>query len=781
MYLVCNSVVEYNVTLPNGPGIRPVLSLPTAGAGVCFSFFFLLGMEEIKFDMVTLPTNDEQAILPSTEAVILAWWPVFRFFQYRKCLRLYQGSLSHESHHAGPSVVIILCWLIVFAINSVTFTSTSVSFVFNDLLDSSRTTISLYIGLSLNLISLILILIATFWQVGRMISLFLVILVLSAIVTIVLASIEGTGRTLAQVIVSLVTTILLADIICYYSWTSLLLPGILRFVGSRDHKTAEDGRVNIFAEEAQFPYVSVILLVILSVLLLPLWVPILISYVIFFVLQIVGLNVINRSHFEFLMLSKDSYDFRLDEYSIKESGPSVVTISYRLKPAVSFKFVHQEPFKTFTYKGMLGRYGLPHGEGQYIERTDGDEILNGIWRDGYPIAPFTSREQRTKGAGGSFSGKRVLFVNTSTSSPIRHSSALTFQEPFYGIASVESNVSGIFYSGFPHAEAVALSTDFDEIFEEMCSIRITNDDRENSSSNNSTTSASSSGKYEVLIFFHGYNSYVSEACRTFGQMLSLASYPANIIPTVFSWPAGRLYNFSQAKAVCEGDELYYQFVSFLHLLQQREDVAKIHVLSHSMGCRAIVSILGRMASEGPFMPNNTPPSSTSSPVVTVVTAPLINKVGIIALANPEADLHRFRSMARGICRICDRVTVYVNEKDFALLCASIFNSRVYCRSHCRCSIAFDFEPSLGRAAKDMLDEEGDILEKVDVIDTSTISSNIHEIRHSFFYISREMIEDMRELFTYSAPAAQRTARLLRRSQEGNCFDICVAPKSVSTI
>ena len=96
-------------------------------------------MEEIKFDMVTLPTNDEQEILPSTEAVILAWWPVFRFFQYRKCLRLYQGSLSHESHHAGPSVVIILCWLVVFAINSVTFTSTSVSFVFNDLLDSSRT------------------------------------------------------------------------------------------------------------------------------------------------------------------------------------------------------------------------------------------------------------------------------------------------------------------------------------------------------------------------------------------------------------------------------------------------------------------------------------------------------------------------------------------------------------------------------------------------------------------------------------------------------------------
>lgn len=745
----------------------------------------LLAMEEIKLEMPTCPTDDEQVILPRNDtAVILAWWPVFRFFQYRKCLRLYQGSLSHESRHAGLSVVIVLCWLIVFAINSVTFTSTSVSFVFNDLIDNTRTTISLYIGLSLNLISLILILIATFWQVGLMIPLFLIILVLSAIVTIVLASIEGTGRTLAQVIVSLVTTILLADIICYYSWTSLLLPGILQFVGSRDHKgksdTAEGERVNIFAEEAQFPYVSVILLAILSVLLLPLWVPILLSYCLFFLLQIVGLNVINRSHFEFLMLSKDSYDFQLQEYSINEDGgPSVVAISYRLKPAVSFKFVHQEPFKTFTYRGMLDENGLPHGEGQYCERTDGDEILNGIWREGYPIAPFTSREQRTKGAGGSFSGKKVLFVNTSASSPIRHSSALKFQEPVYGIASVESNVSGIFYSGFPHAEAVAVSTDFDEIITQM---RTSSSDRDYSINHNSN---STNGKYEVLIFFHGYNSYVSEACRTFGQMLSLSAYPANIVPTVFAWPSGRLYNFAQAKAVCEGGELYHQFVSFLHLLQQREDVAKIHILSHSMGCRAIVSILGRLASEGPFMPNNTPsssPSSTSSsPTVTVVMAPLINKVGNIVLANPEADLHSFRSMAKGICSICERVTVYVNEKDFALLCASIFNSHLRCKSQSVWCIAFDFVPSLGRAAKDMLDEQGEILDKVDIIDTSTISSNIHEIRHSFFYISREMIEDMRELFTNGAPAAERTARLLRRSQEGNCFDICVAPKSVSAI
>ena len=72
-------------------------------------------------------------------------------------------------------------------------------------------------------------------------------------------------------------------------------------------------------------------------------------------------------------------------------------------------------------------------------------------------------------------------------------------------------------------------------------------------------------------------------------------------------------------------------------------------------------------------------------------------------------------------------------------------------------------------------EDSYYLLDVDVVNTSNVMSNVHELRHSFFYLSREMIEDVRELMISGQRAEFRQARLRKRDEAGNVFDVCVAP------
>lgn len=68
---------------------------------------------------------------------------------------------------------------------------------------------------------------------------------------------------------------------------------------------------------------------------------------------------------------------------------------------------------------------------------------------------------------------------------------------------------------------------------------------------------------------------------------------------------------------------------------------------------------------------------------------------------------------------------------------------------------------------------------VDVIDTTWLGSNINNIRHTFWFLNREIIEDIRELIVYRKRACQRTGRLDRR--EGNVWVYRVAPQDVKSV
>lgn len=131
-------------------------------------------------------------------------------------------------------------------------------------------------------------------------------------------------------------------------------------------------------------------------------------------------------------------------------------------------------------------------------------------------------------------------------------------------------------------------------------------------------------------------------------------------------------------------------------------------------------------------------------------------VGAVLFVNPEADLDEFIGTAPRMKTLCESLTVYFDNNDGALKWAEIANRRPQCSEITR--------PSLGRSIlTPILSPHGDLLD-VDFINGTSVSSNVHKLRHSYFSLSREVIEDTRELIVTSKRAFDRHARLAVREQ-----------------
>lgn len=68
---------------------------------------------------------------------------------------------------------------------------------------------------------------------------------------------------------------------------------------------------------------------------------------------------------------------------------------------------------------------------------------------------------------------------------------------------------------------------------------------------------------------------------------------------------------------------------------------------------------------------------------------------------------------------------------------------------------------------------------LDVIDTTYVDQNVHLLRHSYWNINKEIIEDMREMLVGRKRAAMRSARLDRKV--GNVFMYRVAPSCLTSL
>ncbi|CAG8434123.1 10039_t:CDS:2 [Funneliformis mosseae] len=474
-----------------------------------------------------------------------------------------------------------------------------------------------------------------------------------------------------------------------------------------------------------------------------------------------------------------------------------------------------------TYVGEVNAEGRPHGRGEWVDDSFDGECLKGIWEDGMPVGPF---QARGTGTGDAFHAVRVGLVKNRYTPwdewrfyPRPYKSGLDII-----VASVECSVSGKYLKHLPRSTLLipqkfdeesnkltmndcleylttfvaSMGPDFDSNDVTQSSVIIRMKDEgfaitgyypiDKSTSRNEvvvrrvpketsdhfnieytlkidgwrpygTTSASGhcEGLLECVVFIHGFNCPSKFALETFGQFLALADFPSYIKPFVFSPASTNSLWYFGVKKQASSEEAINDFLTFLQDLRDAGFCA-VHILSHSMGCMLALQYarvfeeIFQMKSSG----KGQDPEGT------------LMKLSTVTLLNPDTSLNKFLNQDyANLNRYCDHITIYSNERDFALKIGEIFER----------------EKSLGRHTRDMKCRDGKFL-NVDLIDTTQLDVNMHKIRHNFFNLNRLLVDDLRDIIVFGKRAKERRTKLSRKVKgvglEGIVYTFLVAPSYV---
>lgn len=160
------------------------------------------------------------------------------------------------------------------------------------------------------------------------------------------------------------------------------------------------------------------------------------------------------------------------------------------------------------------------------------------------------------------------------------------------------------------------------------------------------------GKGNILVFIHGFNCSFEDAVRRTAQIAHDIPFPG--VPVTYSWPsvasAGPIAYHTDEGNV-KWTEAHLQ--AFLTNLKAAVgDGARIHLLAHSMGNRAMSEVLKSMARD-----------DTARPFSQVV------------LAAPDIDKETFQQqIAPAVVRVATRTTLYASSQDRALMISEVISS-----------------------------------------------------------------------------------------------------------
>jgi esterase/lipase superfamily enzyme len=215
-----------------------------------------------------------------------------------------------------------------------------------------------------------------------------------------------------------------------------------------------------------------------------------------------------------------------------------------------------------------------------------------------------------------------------------------------------------------------------------------------------------SADLEAFIFVHGYNVSFETAARRTAQIAFDLKFTG--APILYSWPSnGRIgaYMFDEANAIWTVPH----FDRFLTLIAQHSGAARLHVIAHSMGnravCDALKVIAGRAHEEGR------------------------PKLQELILAAPDIDADTFRQMADAVRSRTERVTLYASSKDKAME----LSRKIHGHS---------------RAGIPML-----ILPGVDSVDASAVNTDF--LAHSYFCEDRSVLSDIYNVIRTNSPPEKR--------------------------
>lgn len=230
------------------------------------------------------------------------------------------------------------------------------------------------------------------------------------------------------------------------------------------------------------------------------------------------------------------------------------------------------------------------------------------------------------------------------------------------------------------------------------------------------TALRESSSRQALVFVHGYNvSFENAAMRTAQLAFDLGiDGPA----AFFSWPSRGAFQFYAADEAAVERSVPF-LAQFMNNYVIRSDPARLNVIAHSMGNRALSAFL-REVHGGRAKP----------------------RISNVILAAPDIDAEVFeKQIAPIIAASARRVTLYASSDDRALLASSKIHS--YRRAG----------------------ESGDsivVIAGVETIDASGVDTDL--LGHGYFAQNKAVLDDLFMLLKHDLPARSRNLRERKKGE-----------------
>jgi esterase/lipase superfamily enzyme len=204
---------------------------------------------------------------------------------------------------------------------------------------------------------------------------------------------------------------------------------------------------------------------------------------------------------------------------------------------------------------------------------------------------------------------------------------------------------------------------------------------------------------QVLVFIHGFNTTFVDAARRSAQIAYDLGFGG--VPMLFSWPSHgrrslRHYNMDARNNALSVDAL----ADFLDTVAARAGAGKVSIIAHSMGNRALTEALKTIAARNP---NHRAQFQQ------------------IALMAPDMDARLFQNMAAALASTANRLTLYVSERDGALLLS-------------RANAGYG---RLGEGGKSLV-----VIKDLDTVDASAVDTSILGLFHTYFADNKTILSDL---------------------------------------
>jgi pimeloyl-ACP methyl ester carboxylesterase len=181
---------------------------------------------------------------------------------------------------------------------------------------------------------------------------------------------------------------------------------------------------------------------------------------------------------------------------------------------------------------------------------------------------------------------------------------------------------------------------------------------------------------------------------------------------MYSWPSQAStmsYTVDEAVVRLSGRRM----ARFLRQIVEEADADRIHLIAHSMGNRALVEALERLAAEQQ--------GEASEPMF-----------GQIVFTAPDVDRDFFVEAVQGLQGSAERITLYASENDLALRSSAVLHGA----------------PRAGLAGKGIVSAAG-----IDTIDMSDIDADL--LGHGYFAAKEGAIYDLFRLLWRGDPPGRR--------------------------